>query len=81
MIELSDEQQKAVLSQPGLPLRVVAPTTGQAFVLLPAEEYERLTSAAYDASPWSDDEMDVLAAEDADRLGWQGMESYQDRNP
>ena len=31
-----------------------------------------------DDSPWSDEEMDMLAAEDADRLGWDGMDVYQD---
>ena len=79
MIELNDEQQKAVLSHPGTPLRLVAPTTGQAYVLLPAQDYERLSQGAFDASSWSDEEMDLLAAEDADRLGWHGMEAYQDQ--
>ena len=32
----------------------------------------------YDDSPWTDDEMDRLAAEDADGLGWEEMEAYQD---
>lgn len=32
----------------------------------------------YDDSPWTDEEMDMLAAEDADYLGWEGMEAYQD---
>jgi hypothetical protein len=32
----------------------------------------------YDESPWTDEEMDLLAAEDADCLGWEGMEVYQD---
>lgn len=77
MIKLNAEQQNALLSHPGQPLRLIAPATGQAFVLLPAEEYERLAQA-YDATPWSDEEMDLLAGEDSDRLGWQGMEAYQD---
>ena len=33
---------------------------------------------AYDDSAWTDEEMDLLAAEDADTLGWEGMEAYQD---
>jgi hypothetical protein len=81
MIELSDEQQRAVKLQPGQALRLVAPETRQAFVLLPADMYERLSQAAYDANSWSDEEMDLLAAEDADRLGWEGMEAYQDQKP
>jgi hypothetical protein len=83
MIVLSDEQHKAVMSHPGQPLRLIDPATRdpatrQAFVLLRADDYERLHEGAYDASPWTDDEMDLLAAEDADRLGWQGMETYQE---
>jgi uncharacterized protein (DUF433 family) len=31
-----------------------------------------------DANSWTDDEMDLLAAEDVDRLGWEGMETYQE---
>lgn len=37
-----------------------------------------LTKNDYDDSPWMDEEMDLLAAEDADALGWEGMEAYQD---
>jgi hypothetical protein len=32
----------------------------------------------YDDAPWTNDEMDLLAAEDADFLGWEGMEAYQE---
>jgi hypothetical protein len=32
----------------------------------------------YDASPWTDEEMDLLAAENAEALGWEGMETYED---
>lgn len=39
---------------------------------------ERVTALAYDASPWIDEEMDQLAAESADALGWEGTDAYQD---
>jgi hypothetical protein len=82
MIELNTEQQQAVTAHPGQPLRLVDPATREAFVLLRADEYERLfRDAAYDASPWTDEEMHLLAGEDADRLGWEGLESYQDPAP
>jgi hypothetical protein len=42
-------------------------------------EYERLT--AYDASPWTDEERDLLRAEALDALGGEGMEAYQDDQP
>jgi len=78
MIELNAEQQKAVKSHPGRPLRLVDPTSQQAFVLLPVDYFDRLNESEYDASPWTDDEMDLLAAEAADSLGWDGLEAYQE---
>ena len=79
MIQLSDEQHRAILSQPDQPLRLVDAATQEAYVLLRADEYDRLKSVAYDLSPWTADEMDLLASEDADGLGWVGMEVYQDQ--
>jgi hypothetical protein len=51
---------------------------GTDLVVLRADIFERLRDSLYDDSPWSDEEMDLLAAEDADALGWEGMEPYQD---
>jgi len=48
-------------------------------VLVRADVYERLRGPSYDDSPWTDEEMDLLAAEDADSLGWEDMDVYQDR--
>jgi hypothetical protein len=78
MIQLSDELHRAVIASGGQPLRLVDPQTQEAFVLVRADQFDRLNELAYDASPWTDEEMDLLAAEDADRLGWDGMEAYQD---
>ena len=78
MIELNDELHKAVLASGGQPLRLVDPATQEAFVLLREDDFQRLNQLRYDTSPWNDEEMDLLAAEDADSLGWQGMEAYQD---
>lgn len=78
MIQLSQDQRNAVASNPGRPLRLIDPATDQAFVLLPEADYERLRREAYDASPWTEEEMDILASEDADRLGWENMDVYQD---
>ena len=49
----------------------------QRFVLLPEEEYERLSQ--YDADPWTDEERDLLRAESVEALGWEGLDAYQDR--
>lgn len=47
---------------------------GTDLVILRADVFERLRDSRYEDSPWSDEEMDLLAAEDADALGWEGME-------
>jgi hypothetical protein len=76
MIELSQQQIHA-LERPGAtPLRLVHPKTQQRFVLIPEQEFGRLTG--YDASAWTDEEKDRLRAEAVDSLGWEGMEAYQD---
>jgi hypothetical protein len=76
MIELTEELRKAVREQSGTPVRLVDPSTGDAFVLLRAEDYDRLSE--YDDSPWTDEERDLLRAEVVESLGWEGMEDYQD---
>jgi hypothetical protein len=74
-INLTREQLQAV--QRGERLRFAE--AGGEFVVLYADVYERLTSLLdYDDNPWTDEEMDLLAAEDADSLDWEGMEDYQD---
>jgi hypothetical protein len=77
-IELTEQQTQALETQGETPAHVVDPRTGEEFVLLRKMEYERLKEAEYDDSPWTDEEMELLATEDADSLGWEGMEVYQD---
>jgi hypothetical protein len=50
---------------------------GTDLVILRADILDRLGRLVYDDSPWTNEEMDLLAGEDADRLGWDGMEAYQ----
>lgn len=73
-MELTKEQLEAVRG--GKPVRLNE--EGTEVVVVRADLFERLRGLPYDDSPWSDDEMDRLAAEDADALGWEGMEAYQD---
>lgn len=61
MIELSAQQQQALRDHAARPLPVIDPTTRRAFILIPRELYDSLTE--YDDSPWSDEEMDLFAAE------------------
>ncbi len=77
MIELTEEQRRE-LEKPE-PARVRDPKTNETYVLVRAAVYERLKEWLPDTSPWTDEEMNLLAAEDADSLGWEGMEVYQDR--
>jgi hypothetical protein len=43
-IELTEQQRQILESNGGEPMRVVNPRTKQAFILVPAEDYERLKS-------------------------------------
>jgi hypothetical protein len=63
MIELTEQQAQALAASPERPPTVVDPTTQTAYVLLRREEFERLQDSDYDDSPWTDAEMDLLAAE------------------
>jgi hypothetical protein len=75
---LTSEQIRAVTASPSGAIRLLDASTNRSYVLVPADLNERVRSLAYDDSPWSDEEMDLLAAESADALGWDGMEAYQD---
>jgi len=63
MIDLSEDLRKAIAVQPEEPVRLVDPVTRQAYVLLRADEYDRLKEGAYDDSDWTEEEMDLLAVE------------------
>jgi hypothetical protein len=56
----------------GEPVRLTEEDTD--LVVVRADVFDRMERLLYDASPWTDQEMDLLAAEDADALGWEGME-------
>jgi PHD/YefM family antitoxin component YafN of YafNO toxin-antitoxin module len=75
MIELTEQQVEALGRSETTPPRVVNPRTHETFVLLRAEEYERLKEEEYDDSPWTREELQALAWEVAGRTGW---EEYDD---
>ena len=68
MIELTEQQIQALGDPQALP-RLVNPRTGEAFVLLRLEDYERLRED-YDDSPWTREELHALAWEAGERAGW-----------
>jgi hypothetical protein len=60
MIELTPEQcHELTESEPV----AINPETNETYVLVAKEVYERLKEMLYDDSPWTDEEMDLLAAE------------------
>jgi len=78
MIELTQQQLKAMESLGATPPRLVNPWTKKTFVLLRLDEYERLAKDQYDDSPWTRDELHTLAWEAGKHIGWEGMDEYDD---
>jgi hypothetical protein len=68
MIELTEAQAQAIASSGESPTVVLDPKTRARYVILRQEVYERLTDAEYDDSPWTDEEMALLAAEAGEML-------------
>lgn len=61
MIELTEKQLAAIAGPGSRPTRVVNPQTMETFVLLPIDQFERLTGEEYDDTPWTRDELQALA--------------------
>jgi len=66
MIELTAEQRQALTAEQ--PPRVIDPETRKRYVLVAEEVYERLKELLYDDSPWTEEEMDLLAEEAGELL-------------
>jgi PHD/YefM family antitoxin component YafN of YafNO toxin-antitoxin module len=78
MIELTEQQVRAMEHPDTTPPRLVNPRTKETFVLLPADEYARLKEAEYDDSPWTREELHALAWQAGKGAGWEDMEEYDD---
>ncbi len=61
MIELNEELRQAVAEHPNEPIELVDSATRQTFVLLRADEFDRMKNLVYDDSPWTPEEMTTLA--------------------
>jgi hypothetical protein len=79
MIELTEQQAQAVATASNPPV-VVDPKTKTCYVLLRQDHYERLLDKDYDDSPWTEEEMELLAWEAGKQAGWEDMHDY-DRYP
>jgi hypothetical protein len=60
MIELTPQQRRELVDSE---TTVINPETKQVYVLVLKEQYERVKELLYDDSTWTDEEMDLLAAE------------------
>ena len=78
MIELTEQQIRALEHPESAPPRVVNPQTKETFVLLRVDEYERLTEEKYDDSPWTREELEALAWEAGKDTGWEDTDEYDD---
>jgi hypothetical protein len=68
VIELTEQQAQAIAVSGDRPPVVVDPKTKTAYVLLRQEVYQQLMGEEYDNSPWTDEEMALLAAEAGEML-------------
>ncbi len=73
MIELTEEQRREL---DGPEPQARDPQTNETYVLVRAAVYERLKELLYDASPWTDEEMVLLAWEAGKLAGWDDMDEY-----
>jgi hypothetical protein len=80
MIELTEQQLQAIADAAERPPVVVNPKTKTSYVLLRQDVYQRLMDPEYDDSPWTDEEMELLAWDAGKEAGWEEMDEY-DRYP
>jgi hypothetical protein len=73
MIELTQQQHEALAAGD---THVRDAVTNESYVLLRQDAYERLKELAYDDSPWTDEEMELLAWEAGSMAGWGDMDEY-----
>jgi hypothetical protein len=71
MIELTEQQVTALDNPQSTPPRVVNPRTKETFVLLRADEYERLKEHEYDDSPWTRGELEAAAWQAGEQTEWE----------
>ena len=77
MIELTEQQMLALEHSEDTSPRLVNPRTKETFVLLRETEYERLKEEdSYDDSPWTREELHMLAWEAGKQAGWEDMDEY-----
>lgn len=81
-IQLTDEQQRLLDAPLDTPPRVLDPRHNQAYVLITAEQYERLR-ALLEGTPLTHEEQLYFLREAGRRAGWDDpdMDVYNDLDP
>jgi hypothetical protein len=74
MIELTNQQRQELKQTTASEIRVADPETGQEYVLIRADVYERLKRLLYDDGDWTPEEQLRLLAESGKRAGWDDPE-------
>jgi hypothetical protein len=75
-VTLPPEIRDELARHPGEPLRIIDPKTKEAFVIMEAGLFDRISGTAYDDSPWTDEEKQQLALEAGKSIGWDEMQEY-----
>lgn len=70
MTELTEEQVRALSEPNSSPPLLLNPLTKEMFVLLRVDQYKQLTTAMYDDSPWTREELQAVAWETSEKAGW-----------
>ena len=78
IVQLTQEQVKALAASGEAPPTLVDPNTQTNYVLIRKDLYDRLTGDEYDDSPWTALERDALAWEAGKHAGWEDMDDYDD---
>jgi len=70
MIELTPQQRQELRQTNGNEVRFADPETGQEYVIVRAEVYERCKALLSDDGDWTPEEQLRLLAESGNRAGW-----------
>jgi hypothetical protein len=76
MIDLTDAQRRQLES--GQAVDIIDPQSGQPYLLLPKQVYDRVRHLVHDDSEWTVEEMPQMLARSAEANGWNepGMDAY-----
>ena len=72
-IELTSDQLQTADTAP---VQVIDPETRREYVVMPKETFDRMKESLYEDSPWTDEEMELLAWEAGKLAGWEEMDEY-----